>query len=98
MGEATHVPTWGRGPKGRLRNFKAMSDSTLISAYRGLALDDNDQVAFNAAMAEATRRGLSVDGLSGRYMSRSSIVKAWLARDNQRRDPLGAALDRIIGG
>lgn len=49
---------YGRGPTGRLRNFRAMNDGKLTTTYRQVAYEGNDAEALAAIRAEAASRGL----------------------------------------
>lgn len=54
------VAYFGRGPTGRLRNFRAMSDAKLIETYRQVAYENNDSEALTGIRAEAASRGLTL--------------------------------------
>lgn len=49
----------GRGPTGRCRNFRQMSDGKLLNVLYDVRNERNDDYAFDAIVAEATSRGLS---------------------------------------
>lgn len=48
----------GRGPTGRLRNFRAMSDAKLLAALEAVQAEANDPEALQALEAEASARNL----------------------------------------
>jgi hypothetical protein len=48
----------GRGPTGRCRNFRQMSDGKLLNVLYDVRQERNDDYAFDALVAEATSRGL----------------------------------------
>lgn len=47
----------GRGPSGRLRNFRAMNDGKLMGVARDLLAEDDDPEAIEAVTDELTARG-----------------------------------------
>lgn len=55
--EHPHLCT-GRGPSGRLRNFRAMSDVKLRGVMSAVWNEDNDPEAISAAHTEMGSRGL----------------------------------------
>jgi hypothetical protein len=48
----------GRGPTGRLRNFRAMNDGKLLSTLASVRRETNDWEALNTLLGEAQSRGL----------------------------------------
>ena len=49
---------FGRGPTGRLRNFRAMNDSKLTSTFWTVRDEGNDSTALDAIRSEMISRGL----------------------------------------
>jgi len=49
----------GRGPTGRLRNFRAMNGAKLIATLDAVTREANDDEALEALLAEARERGLA---------------------------------------
>lgn len=49
---------YGRGPTGRLRNFRAMNDTKLRDTFWAVEAERNDPTALEAIRAEMTERGL----------------------------------------
>jgi len=51
----------GRGPSGKLRNYKAMTNSKLGDLYRTVSREKNDQEAYEAIEFELILRGFKID-------------------------------------
>jgi hypothetical protein len=67
----------GRGPTGRLRNFRSMSDSKLRKVMEDVTKHGKDREAMQAVYDEGVRRGWSGRGRSRRAKSREASVSGF---------------------
>lgn len=75
--ERIQVRQAGRSPNGKIRNFKAMSDTKLQAALTLMIEQDNDPEALERGVAEARSRGLKVRLISDpRYVRSANATDA----------------------